>query len=284
MIDSEILDRIVRIALEEDLGSGDLTSELTLEPQSESEGIILARGGGVMAGMPAAEQVFLHVEPRVVLTPMVAEGESFRRGEVLAHIAGPTRGILAGERVSLNMLQRLSGIATQTRRYVEAVEGTGVTILDTRKTTPGLRELEKYAVRTGGGANHRMGLYDGILIKENHVHAAGGVAEALERIQKGLAGAGSRFLIVVEISTLEQAREGLAGGADRLLLDNMKPQEMAELVSMVRSSEREDVQLEASGSITLKNVREVAETGVDYISIGALTHSVKAVDISLLLR
>lgn len=284
MIDSEILDRIVRIALEEDLGSGDLTSELTLEPQSESEGIILARGGGVMAGMPAAEQVFLHVEPRVVLTPMVAEGESFRRGEVLAHIAGPTRGILAGERVSLNMLQRLSGIATQTRRYVEAVEGTGVTILDTRKTTPGLRELEKYAVRKGGGANHRMGLYDGILIKENHVHAAGGVAEALERIQKGLAGAGSRFLIVVEISTLEQAREGLAGGADRLLLDNMKPQEMAELVSMVRSSEREDVQLEASGSITLKNVREVAETGVDYISIGALTHSVKAVDISLLLR
>ncbi len=284
MIDSEILDRIVRIALEEDLGSGDLTSELTLEPQSESEGIILARGGGVMAGMPAAEQVFLHIEPRVVLTPMVAEGESFRRGEVLAHIAGPTRGILAGERVSLNMLQRLSGIATQTRRYVEAVEGTGVTILDTRKTTPGLRELEKYAVRTGGGANHRMGLYDGILIKENHVHAAGGVAEALERIQKGLAGAGSRFLIVVEISTLEQAREGLAGGADRLLLDNMKPQEMAELVSMVRSSEREDVQLEASGSITLKNVREVAETGVDYISIGALTHSVKAVDISLLLR
>ena len=284
MIDSETLDRIVRTALEEDLGSGDLTSELTLEPQSESEGIILARGGGVMAGMPAAEQVFLHVEPRVVLTPMVAEGESFRRGEVLAHIAGPTRGILAGERVSLNMLQRLSGIATQTRRYVEAVKGTGVTILDTRKTTPGLRELEKYAVRTGGGANHRMGLYDGILIKENHAHAAGGVAEALERIQKGLAGAGSRFLVVVEVSTMEQAREGLAGGADRLLLDNMKPQEMAELVSMVRSSEREDVQLEASGSITLKNVREVAETGVDYISIGALTHSVKAVDISLLLR
>jgi len=284
MIDSEILDRIVRTALEEDLGSGDLTSELTLEPQSESEGIILARGSGVLAGIPAAEQVFLHVEPRVVLTPMVAEGESFRRGEILAHIAGPTRGILAGERVSLNMLQRLSGIATQTRRYVEAVEGTGVTILDTRKTTPGLRELEKYAVRTGGGANHRMGLYDGILIKENHAHAAGGVAEALERIQKGLAGAGSRFLVVVEVSTLEQAREGLAGGADRLLLDNMKPQEMAELVSMVRSSERGDVQLEASGSITLENVREVAETGVDYISIGALTHSVKAVDISLLLR
>lgn len=284
MINTETLDRIVQVALQEDLGPGDITSELTLDPQSESEGIILAREGGVLAGMPAAEHVFLHVEPRVVVTSMVGEGDTFKPGEILAQVAGPTRGILAGERVALNMLQGLCGIATQTRRYVDKVAGTGVTILDTRKTAPGLRELQKYAVRMGGGANHRMGLYDGILIKENHAHAAGGVAEALDRVRRGLAGSDSRFLVVVEVSTSEQAQEAMAGGADRLLLDNMKAEEMAAIVSMVRSSERGDVELEASGGVTLENVRERAETGVDYISIGALTHSVKAVDISLLLR
>lgn len=284
MIDADVLNSIVRAALEEDLGNGDITSELTLDPQSESEGIIMARAEGVLAGMPAAENVFLQVEPRVVVTSTVGEGEPFKSGEIIAHIAGPTAGILAGERVALNFLQGLCGIATRTRQFVDVVEGTGVTILDTRKTTPGLRGLQKYAVRMGGGINHRMGLFDGVLIKENHVHSAGGVSNALERVKTGLAGSESRFLVVVEVTTLEQAREGLNGGADRLLLDNMEPDEMAAIVSIVRDSDRSDLGLEASGGVTLNNVREIAETGVDYISIGALTHSAKAVDISLLLR
>ena len=284
MIDADVLDSTVRAALEEDLGHGDITSELTLDPQSESEGIILARAEGVLAGMPAAENVFLQVEPRVVVSSTIGEGDSFKSGEIIAHIAGPTAGILAGERVALNFLQGLCGIATRTRQFVDAVEGTGVTILDTRKTTPGLRELQKYAVRMGGGINHRMGLFDGVLIKENHVHAAGGVNNALERVITGLAGSDSRFLVVVEVTTMEQAREGMEGGADRLLLDNMEPEEMAAITAMVRDSDRSDLEIEASGGVTLSNVREIAESGVDYISIGAITHSVKAVDISLLLR
>lgn len=284
MIDSDLLDRIVIAALEEDLGSGDITSDLTLDPRSESEGIILARATGIMAGMPVAERVFLHADPKVVLTAMVDDGSRFKSGEILAVIAGPTRGIMAGERLALNLLQRLCGIATETRKYVRAVEGTGVTVLDTRKTTPGLRELEKYAVRKGGGANHRMGLHDGILIKENHAHAAGGIAEALERVHKGLKESDSRFLVVVEVTSPAQVREALGAGVDRLLLDNMSPGEMAGLVKMIRGSDHPDVQIEASGGVNLKNVREIAETGVDYVSIGALTHSVRAVDISLLLK
>lgn len=283
MIDTDALDRIIKTALEEDLGPGDITSDLTLDPRAEGEGIILAREEGVMAGMPVVERVFLHVDPKIVVTPEVEEGALFRPGEIVAKLAGPTKAILAGERLALNFLQRLCGVAAQTRRFVEAVKGTDVTVLDTRKTTPGLRELEKYAVRKGGGANHRMGLFDGILIKENHAQAAGGIGEALERVHKGLTETDSRFLIVAEVASLVQAREALKAGADRLLLDNIDPEEMARIVEMVRES-KEDVELEASGGITLQNVRAVAETGVDYISIGSLTHSVLSIDLSLLLR
>ncbi len=284
MIDLARLDRIIETALAEDLGSGDVTSNLTVEPHAESEGIILSREEAILAGMPVLERVFLHADPKVVVTPRLAEGELMHPGEVIAELTGPTRGILAGERLALNFLQRLCAVATITRRFVEAVAGSEVRILDTRKTTPGLRELEKYAVRTGGGANHRMGLYDGILIKENHAHAAGGVGEALERVRSGLAGAGSRFLIVVEVATEAQAHEAVTAGADRLLLDNLSPGEMARLVEKIRNWEGGDLQLEASGGITLQNVAEYAGTGVDYISIGALTHSARAVDLSLLLR
>ncbi len=284
MIDIARLDRIIEDALAEDLGSGDVTSDLTIDPHAESEGIILVREEAVLAGMPVVERVFLHADPKVVVTTRVAEGELMSAGAVVADLAGPTRGILAGERLALNVLQRLSAVATTTRRFVEAVAGTGVTILDTRKTTPGLRELEKYAVRVGGGANHRMGLYDGILVKENHAHAAGGIGEALERVRAGLEGSGSRFLIVTEVSTEAQAREAIGAGADRLLLDNLTPAEMSRLVKRIRAGEGGDIQLEASGGVTLQNVREYAAAGVDYISIGALTHSVRAVDLSLLLR
>jgi len=275
------VDRVVKAALAEDLGTGDITSRLVLGPQSESEGIILAREEGVLAGMPVVSRVFMHVDPKVVLTPMAEEGERFKSGEILAELAGPTAGILGGERVALNLLQRLCGIATRTRRFVDEVQGTDVTLLDTRKTTPGLRALEKYAVRTGGAVNHRMGLYDGVLIKENHIHAAGGITDAMERVRKGLTG-DSRFVVVVEAATPAQVREAMEAGADRILLDNMDTERMEEVVEMVRSECGPE--LEASGGITLENLREVAETGVDFISIGALTHSVRALDISLLLR
>ncbi|MFO7769580.1 MAG: carboxylating nicotinate-nucleotide diphosphorylase, partial [bacterium] len=175
----------------------------------------------------------------------------------------------------------LCGIATMTRRYVDEVEGTGVTILDTRKTTPGLRALEKYAVRMGGAVNHRMGLYDGILIKENHIHASGGISEALERVREGLTG-DSRFVVVVEAATVGQVREAMESGADRILLDNMDVETLEDVVEMVRAGEGPE--LEASGGITFEGLRDVASTGVDFISIGALTHSVRALDISLLLR
>ena len=280
----DALDRIVRLALEEDLGSGDLTSELTIGPNASSEGIILAREDGVLAGMPAAGRVFLRLDPKIVVTPMVDEGTRFRQGEILAEIAGPTKGILAGERLALNLLQHLCGVATTTRAYVEAVAGTDATILDTRKTMPGLRELEKYAVRMGGGANHRFGLHDGILIKENHIQSAGSISEALARVRQGLDAREARFVVVIEATGPVQAQEALENGADRILLDNMSPAQLAEVVKKVHDSDRPDVQLEASGGITLKNVGEVAKTGVDFISVGALTHSVRAVDISLLLR
>ncbi len=284
MIDAVALSRLIQIALDEDVGAGDVTSDLTLDPQSESEGIILAREAGIMAGMPAVDQVYFQVDPNVGVTPSVEEGEAFTAGEVVATISGPTHSILIGERLALNLLQRLCGVATETSRFVKAVAGTEVTILDTRKTTPGMRDLEKYAVRQGGGANHRMGLYDGILIKENHVQAAGGVAEALERVRRGLAGRGSRFLIVAEVGDEAQAREAVDAGADRLLLDNMDPATMAKIVKWVHDADRPDIELEASGGMNLDNVRTVAETGVDYISVGALTHSVRSIDLSLLLH
>ncbi len=278
------LDRVVKTALEEDLGSGDITSRLTLGPRGDSEGIILARQEGVMAGLPVVEHVFLLLDPKVVVTGMVAEGSAFRSGQIVAELAGPTAAILAGERVALNLLQRLCGVATLTARFVKAVADTGTTVLDTRKTTPGLRELEKYAVRMGGGVNHRMGLWDGILIKENHIHAAGGVTEAVARVRSGLRQDGSRYLIVVEAADEHQVREALDVGVDRILLDNMETERIRRMVELVRSRTGPPVQLEASGGINLKNVRAIAETGVDFVSIGALTHSVPAVDISLLLK
>lgn len=281
---SDQLDEVVRVALSEDLGNGDLTSELTLPPRSEGEAIILAREEGRMAGMPAVERVFLYVDPKIVVTPLVEDGNAFRSGQILAEVAGPTAGILSGERVALNLLQHLCGIATLAARFLQELEGTGVRLLDTRKTTPGLRVLEKYAVRMGGGTNHRMGLYDGVLIKENHIQAAGGVAEALQRARSGLTGAGPRYLVTVEAGTLPQVSEAVEAGADRILLDNMEAGEMKAAVALIRERAGERIEVEASGGINLKNVRAAASSGVDCVSVGALTHSVRALDISLLLK
>ena len=268
------LDRVVKTALEEDLGSGDITSRLTLGPRSDSEGIILARQDGVMAGLPVVEHVFLLLDPKVVVTAMVAEGAEFRTGQIVAELAGPTAAVLAGERVALNLLQRLCGVATLTARFVKAVAGTGATVLDTRKTTPGLRALEKAAVLAGGGRNHRFALYDGVLIKDNHIAVAGGVKQAIERAR---AGAPHTMKIEIETTTLEQVRQALAAGADIIMLDNMDLQTMAEAVALVDGR----ALVEASGGMTPERVRAVAETGVDLISAGSITHSAPAVDISL---
>ncbi|WP_018110956.1 carboxylating nicotinate-nucleotide diphosphorylase [Thermus igniterrae] len=265
----------LRAWLQEDLGPGDLTSLLTVPEGLQGEALILAKEEGVVAGLPLAERVFRLADPRVGFTPLVAEGARVARGEALARLEGPLRGILAGERLALNLLQRLSGIATLTRAYVEALEGTKTRVLDTRKTTPGLRALEKYAVRVGGGQNHRFGLFDGILIKENHVRAAGGVGEAVRRAK---AGAPHYLKVEVEVTSLEELEEALAAGADLILLDNFPLEALREAVARVGGR----VPLEASGNMTLERARLAAEAGVDYVSVGALTHSARALDLSLL--
>jgi len=217
---------------------------------------------------------FAQLDARVQITPLVADGDSVPAGRTIATIAGPGRALLSGERVALNFLQRMSGIATLTRRFVDAVRGTSAVILDTRKTAPGLRLFDKWAVRLGGGQNHRFGLYDMALIKDNHIAAAGGITEAVKRVRKG---DGRKRAIEVEVCTLAELREAVALNVDRILLDNMTPDEMAEAVRLAAGR----VPLEASGNVTPENVAAVAATGVDYISVGMLTHSVRALDVSL---
>ena len=269
------LDEALRAWLLEDLGPGDLTSFLLVPEALEGEAVVLAKEAGVVAGLPVAGRVFALADPKVAFTPLVAEGALVARGQEVARVAGPLRGILAGERLALNLLQRLSGIATLTRAYVEALKGTRAQVLDTRKTTPGLRALEKYAVRVGGGRNHRFGLFDGILIKENHVRAAGGVGEAVRRAK---AGAPHYLKVEVEVTSLEELEEALEAGADLILLDNFPLEAIRQAVRRVGGR----VPLEASGNMTLERAKEAAEAGVDFISVGALTHSARALDLSLL--
>lgn len=270
----DLLVDIVRRALAEDVGRGDLTSNLLIPSQQRSGGRIVAKEEGILAGLPVAEEVFRQVDATVVWEPQGEDGQPLRPGQVVARVEGLTRALLTAERVALNFLQRLSGIATLTAAYVEAIRGTSACIVDTRKTTPGLRMLEKYAVRVGGGRNHRFGLDDGILIKDNHIAAVGSIREALRRAKEG---APHSVRIEVEVETLEQLEEALEAGADAVLLDNMPVDMLQEAVRRTAGRAR----LEASGGITLESVRAVAETGVDWISIGALTHSAPALDFSL---
>ena len=269
------LEEALRAWLREDLGQGDLTSLLVVPEDIEGEAVILAKEGGVLAGLWVAERVFALADPRTAFAPLVAEGARVAEGTEVARVRGPLRGILAGERLALNLLQRLSGIATLTRAYVEALAGTKAQILDTRKTTPGLRALEKYAVRVGGGRNHRYGLFDGILIKENHVRAAGGVGEAVRRAK---ARAPHYLKVEVEVRDLAELEEALEAGADLILLDNFPLEALREAVRRVGGR----VPLEASGNMTLERAKAAAEAGVDYVSVGALTHSAKALDLCLL--
>jgi nicotinate-nucleotide pyrophosphorylase (carboxylating) len=268
----ELIDR----ALAEDLGSGDVTSLATVPEGALARARIEQKSPGVIAGLSAAESVFRRVDPELRWHAHVSEGAGWREGGLVAEIAGSARSILAGERVALNFLGHLSGVATLTARYVQTIEGTGAKILDTRKTTPGMRALEKQAVLAGGGYNHRIGLFDAMLVKENHSALGGGVGEAT---RNALAAAPEGMLVRIECATLEEVDEALAAGARSLLLDNMTPGELREAVSRCRG--RADT--EASGGVSLETVRTIAEAGVDWISVGALTHSVPALDLSLLL-
>jgi nicotinate-nucleotide pyrophosphorylase (carboxylating) len=260
----------VRAWLAEDLGDGDLTSEAVVAAGVRCDAAILLKEPGVVCGLGVAESVFRELDERLDWHATVSDGDRLDGGE-LVRLHGDARAILSGERLALNVLGRLSGIASLTRRYVDAVAGTGAVVLDTRKTTPGLRSLEKEAVRAGGGSNHRHGLFDAILIKDNHLAVAGSIRHAVR------AATGRGVPVEVECETLAQVEEALAAGADRILLDNMSPAQLAEAVAVTADR----AELEASGGVTLDTVRAVAETGVDFISIGALTHSARALDVSL---
>jgi nicotinate-nucleotide pyrophosphorylase (carboxylating) len=270
-----VVDRLLRTALEEDIGSGDVTTAATIAPGTAARAQLVAKEDFVLAGIEVARRVFELLDPQVAFEGLIADGQSVRRGEVLAWLKGDAASLLQGERVALNLLQRLSGVATLTARFVKAVEGTGAIIVDTRKTTPGLRALEKYAVRAGGGGNHRMALYDGVLIKENHVAAAGGITAAVTRARRHVP---HTLKVEVEVRDLAEVKEAMAAGADILLLDNMDLKQLKAAVEQVGGR----AVTEASGGVNLDTVRAIAETGVDLISVGALTHSYRSVDISML--
>ena len=270
-----LIEPIVRAALAEDLGrAGDVTSQACIEPGARLGARIVARTPGVASGLDCARIALAALDPRASFDPLLADGDKVGPGSSLARIDGNARAVLAAERVALNLLGRLSGIASLTAAYVEAVEGTGARIADTRKTTPGLRALEKYAVRCGGGLNHRSGLDDAILIKDNHVAACGGVAKALVRAR---ASAGHLTMIEVEVDTLAQLDEALPHRPDVIMLDNFSLEDLREAVRRTQGK----VRLEASGGVTLASVRAIAETGVQVISVGALTHSAPALDVGL---
>lgn len=274
---SEQIQAIVDFALAEDVGDGDVTSICTISHDATYHGEFLVKGTGVVAGLDVVERVFRTVDPAIRMTRLVDDGANVAPGVIVATVHGPGCGVLTAERTALNFLQRMSGIATATRRYVDAVAGTRAVILDTRKTAPGQRLTDKQAVALGGGGNHRIGLYDMALIKENHITAAGGISAAVARVRtcdtRGRA-------IEVEVRNLAELEEALALNVDRVMLDNMSLDAMREAVA--RTGQR--VKLEASGGVNLESVRAIAETGVDYISVGALTHSVTALDVSFLLE
>jgi len=270
-----LVEEAVRVALDEDLGlAGDITTNATVAPGIHAEAVIAARKPGIVAGLPLAAAAFLAIAPETSFAIEIDDGESVQPGDVIARISGEARAILTAERVALNFLGRLSGIATLTRRYADAVRGTNAKIVDTRKTTPGLRAFEKYAVRCGGGYNHRVGLFDAVLIKDNHIVAAGGIAQAIRAAKSAV---GHMTKIEVEVDTLAQLEIVLREKIDCVLLDNMEPAELSKAVRLVAGR----CLTEASGGVNLDTVGEIAETGVDLISVGALTHSAPVLDLGL---
>lgn len=274
---ADTIRRIVRDALQEDMPWGDVTSETLVPEETGALGRFVVKVDGVVAGLSVAAAVFDEIDPSVDFTPCVQDGAEVLPGTVVAEVRGPARALLMGERTALNLLQRMSGIATATARYVDAITGTGATIIDTRKTAPGLRALDKYAVRCGGGSNHRHSLSDGVLVKDNHIAALGGIDALPRALRLARASVPHTIRVEVEVDRLDQINGALAGGADIILLDNMSPDEMRDAVRRIDGR----ALTEASGGITLDAVRAVAESGVDLISVGALTHSVVALDIGL---
>lgn len=274
-MNSFIIDPILRRALEEDIGTGDVTTMATIEPGTQASAELVAKEDFVLSGIDVAGRVFQLLSAETAFEKLITDGQTVKRGDVLAWIKGDAASLLQGERVALNLLQRMCGIATLAAAFVREVAGTQAVVVDTRKTTPGLRVLEKYSVRMGGGGNHRMALYDAVLIKENHIAAAGGITAALSRARQRVP---HTLKIEVEVRNQDEVAEALAAGADILLLDNMTPAELTAAVALVGDR----AVTEASGGVNLETVREIAETGVRLISVGALTHSCRAVDISML--
>lgn len=268
------IEQLVKTALEEDIGAGDLTTLSTVPPQARGTGLFRAKRDCVVAGLFLLDKIFSLLDTQVKMQRLCQDGDQIAKGTVVAEAEGPVRALLMGERTALNFLQRLSGTATLTRRYVEAVKDFPCKIIDTRKTTPGLRTLEKYAVRVGGGTNHRLGLYDAALVKDNHIAASGSIGEAVKNIRRH---APFMARVEVECADLKQVQAALDAGADVIMLDNMETREMADAVRLINKR----AWVEASGGITMERVREVARAGVDFISVGALTHSAPAVDFNM---
>ncbi len=274
MINWLIIDDLISAFLKEDAPFGDITTEILIDEKEVSRAEFVLKEDGVVAGLDVAGRVFELLDDKVIFTKIVRDGSNAKKGEVIAEVAGNTKALLIGERIALNILQRLSGIATKTQEFCNKVKGKGVSIADTRKTTPGMRMLEKYAVRMGGGSNHRYSLSDGVLIKDNHIVAAGGIKNAILKARKKIP---HTIKIEVETETIEQVKEAVEAGADIIMLDNMSLDMMREAVKLIDKR----ALVEASGNISLDNVFEVALTGVDIISVGSLTHSIKSIDISM---
>jgi len=289
-LDLEKIRDIVQLAIKEDIGNGDITSKIFIPDGSESEGMLVAKEAGIVAGLPVAGYVLSQIDENLIFTSNIEDGSRVKKGTIIGSVKGLTLSLLSAERLVLNFLQRLSGIATATNRFAEKIKGYGTQIMDTRKTAPGWRYLEKYAVRVGGGINHRMGLYDQILIKDNHLKTMGSekengaisrlVRKAREQIENGM-------LIEVEVEDLCQIKDVVDAGVDIILFDNMEPSKIREAVDIVREIEKNQdagtgkaILTEASGNITIENVEEYADAGVDRISVGAITHSVRVLDIS----
>ena len=273
-LDFNLIKPVIDYALNEDLGSGDITTNSLVPFDLQAKATMVAKSSGVIAGLGVAEYVFKSLDKDILWKTYINDGEHVIKGDLILEISGSYRALLSGERLALNFLQRMSGIATMTDNYKNQLSGSKVKILDTRKTVPGLRILDKYAVRMGGGTNHRIGLYDMVLIKDNHIKVAGGITNAVGQIKKNIA---SGILIEVETTSIAEVKEALTTGVDIIMLDNMDNNTMRECVKIINGQAK----VEASGNMTAERLREVAETGVDFISIGALTHSVTALDISM---
>jgi nicotinate-nucleotide pyrophosphorylase (carboxylating) len=277
MLHKHIVHKLIRSAFKEDIGIGDITTTAILTGEETGTATALAKSKLVIAGINIFREAFLYIDKQVEFNSSSIDGQVAEKGTVLAEVSGRLQSIITAERVALNLLQRMCGIATLTRQFVDQIKGTSAKILDTRKTIPGLRYFDKLAVRIGGGFNHRFGLYDGVLIKDNHISAAGGIFQAMSRVRGRIP---HTLKVEVEVKNIHELEEALSAGADVIMLDNMTLEDMRKSVSLVNGK----VPLEASGNVTLANVKQIAETGIDFISVGMLTHSVPAADISLIVK